>query len=585
MATISDVMSLPVAGVTTIDALLDEGPSWNYQTPEANLLYFTFSDAVANTGGITSLSLFNANQIAATRQALTYIESVTGIDFVETTNTALADFHFASANILSSGVSGFTAWEHSYFYTSGNFITSYDALAYIYLDIYDYTQNTTPLAGTSGYQVLLHEIGHALGLKHPFEGNPTLSTALDDTNHTLMSYTWVGGNKTTFQEYDVDALWWIYGGDGLGGTYGVNSSNGSTLPSDTPPTDITPPAVEALNPADEATDVAINSNMVFTFSEDIQRGTGNIVLKTTVGVTIATYNAASSANLSISGNTLTINPTSDLFYSTGYKVEVAAGTIKDLAGNSYAGTTIYNFTTVANPISPTGGNDTLIGSSLADTINALGGNDVITGGGGNDILNGGAGIDTAIFSATSDAYQITAVSDNKYTVSDQRVFIALIGADQGDGTDTLTNIERLQFSNSKVALDLTPTGHAGQALEFIGTLAHNLISTPSVVGTILNFFDQAYTMTSLSQFAIDVGLINQLAGSSSNADLARLVFRNVIGQEADTGSIDMLVSYMDGRNASFSQAEFIATVAELEVNQQHINLVGLAQTGIEYVSG
>jgi hypothetical protein len=104
-----------------------------------------------------------------------------------------------------------------------------------------------------------------------------------------------------------------------------------------------------------------------------------------------------------------------------------------------------------------------------------------------------------------------------------------------------------------------------------------------VVGTILNFFDQAHTMTSLSQLAIDVGLISQLAGSSSNADLARLVFRNVIGQEADAGSTDMLVSYMDGRNASFSQAEFIATVAELEINQQHINLVGLAQTGVEYV--
>jgi hypothetical protein len=67
-------------------------------------------------------------------------------------------------------------------------------------------------------------------------------------------------------------------------------------------------------------------------------------LNTAAGVTVSTYSAATSANLSISGSTLTINPTADLGYSTGYSVEFAAGTIKDLAGNSYAGTTSYNFT-------------------------------------------------------------------------------------------------------------------------------------------------------------------------------------------------------------------------------------------------
>jgi len=40
---------------------------------------------------------------------------------------------------------------------------------------------------------------------------------------------------------------------------------------------------------------------------------------------------------------------------------------------------------------------------------------------------------------------------------------------------------------------------------------------------------------------------------------------------------------MDGRSASFSQAEFLATIAGLDLNQQHINLIGLQQTGVEYV--
>ena len=112
------------------------------------------------------------------------------------------------------------------------------------------------------------------------------------------------------------------------------------------PPDTTAPSAITFSPADEATAVAVGSNIVVTFSENIQRGAGNIVLKTSDGTTVATY-AQASSNVSISGNTLTINPTADLNYSAGYKVEFAAGSVQDLAGNDYAGTTTYNFTTLA----------------------------------------------------------------------------------------------------------------------------------------------------------------------------------------------------------------------------------------------
>jgi len=62
---------------------------------------------------------------------------------------------------------------------------------------------------------------------------------------------------------------------------------------------------------------------------------------------VATY-AQSSTEVTVSGSTLTINPASDLSYSTGYKVELAAESVKDLAGNNYAGTTAYNFATTAS---------------------------------------------------------------------------------------------------------------------------------------------------------------------------------------------------------------------------------------------
>ena len=114
--------------------------------------------------------------------------------------------------------------------------------------------------------------------------------------------------------------------------------------------DVTAPAVTGFVPASGSTGIAVSANVVLTFSEPIQLGIGSIVIKTVAGTTVVTYDAATSTNLSVTGSTLTINPTADLTYSTGYKVEFAAGTIKDLAGNSYAGTTSYNFTTNGVPV-------------------------------------------------------------------------------------------------------------------------------------------------------------------------------------------------------------------------------------------
>ena len=113
--------------------------------------------------------------------------------------------------------------------------------------------------------------------------------------------------------------------------------------------DTTPPTVLTFIPADEESFVAVGSYIGVTFSEAIQRGPGNIVLKTASGATIATY-GQNSENVAISGNTLIINPTSDLGYNTGYKIEFSEGSIKDISGNNYAGTTSYNFTTIAERV-------------------------------------------------------------------------------------------------------------------------------------------------------------------------------------------------------------------------------------------
>jgi len=210
--------------------------------------------------------------------------------------------------------------------------------------------------------------------------------------------------------------------------------------------------------------------------------------------------------------------------------------------------------------------------SLGATLTGGPGNDTITVDPDSDTIDGGAGIDTAVYAGVRANFTLTKTSAG-YTVSDKI---------STGGMDTLSNIERLKFADIRLALDLDPSQHTGQALEFIGLMAPALVNDPSIVGMILGYFDQGISLHDVCQVAIDVGLVNSIAGSGTNAALAAMAFRNLIGSEADAPTIDMLVGYMDGRSASYSHAEFMAVVAALELNQEHIGLIGLQQTGIEY---
>ncbi|GAB2851361.1 hypothetical protein GCM10027277_19550 [Pseudoduganella ginsengisoli] len=197
----------------------------------ANTIYYTFSVAgnnETNNSDILSAPLaFSTSQQAATRTAIAYLTQLTGITFTETTDTAKAQVHFANINISGANTAGLCSSGYSYSYQS-NTVTSYSASAYVYLDNVEWgSDNANLTAGTQGYETLLHELGHMLGLKHPFDDSPNLPTATDNTNYTLMSYTQTGATKSVFQEYDIAALKWIYGGDGLGGALGVNSTTGA----------------------------------------------------------------------------------------------------------------------------------------------------------------------------------------------------------------------------------------------------------------------------------------------------------------------------------------------------------------------
>lgn len=107
------------------------------------------------------------------------------------------------------------------------------------------------------------------------------------------------------------------------------------------------PSVFIANPTNAATGVPVDSNIVLTFDESIQRGSGLISIKTAENFLVETFDAASSNNLSISGKTLTINPTNNLSNNTQYFVTLDSGSIESLIGNANAEIGSYSFTTIA----------------------------------------------------------------------------------------------------------------------------------------------------------------------------------------------------------------------------------------------
>jgi uncharacterized repeat protein (TIGR02059 family) len=118
-----------------------------------------------------------------------------------------------------------------------------------------------------------------------------------------------------------------------------------------PPPDITAPTLASSTPADNATAVAIGSDIVLTFSENVTAVTGKnvVIYKTSDNSVVGTIDAAD-AQISITNGVVTINPTADLDGSTEYYVLVDAGAFKDAANNDYAGissTTALSFTTAA----------------------------------------------------------------------------------------------------------------------------------------------------------------------------------------------------------------------------------------------
>ncbi len=137
------------------------------------------------------------------REAMKKIEEFSGLKLVEVSTGG--DIRFNKVD-MNYGENGFTLLP-----TSDNDPLAGDVWI---SNLYNSETQGGNTPQSYGYMTILHEIGHALGLKHPFEDSPILPQEKDNTNYTIMSYT--PKNNTTLDfsvegnqyscKTDIDAM-------------------------------------------------------------------------------------------------------------------------------------------------------------------------------------------------------------------------------------------------------------------------------------------------------------------------------------------------------------------------------------------
>ena len=114
--------------------------------------------------------------------------------------------------------------------------------------------------------------------------------------------------------------------------------------------DTTAPTLSSSSPADNATGVAVDANIVLTFSEAVDAESGNITIKkTSDNSTIETIDVTGAKVSGSGGTQITVNPATNWDQKTEYYVLIDATAFDDGSSNSYAGissTTALSFTTI-----------------------------------------------------------------------------------------------------------------------------------------------------------------------------------------------------------------------------------------------
>ena len=135
------------------------------------------------------------------------------------------------------------------------------------------------------------------------------------------------------------------------------------------------------------------------------------------------------------------------------------------------------------------------------------------------------------------------------------------------------DVERVLFSNGSVALDIN--GNAGTIVKVLGAVAgKQSLANKEYVGVGLDLLDKGMSYSELGALAL------QAVGLTTSDQIVTALWKNIVGTPPSLADKAPFIEILE---SGFSRGEFVKLAAETPLNSTNIGLVGLAQTGIDYI--